>query len=297
MEIGSAHHWIAVRIPEECYLAVSNCMRIRGVDLDDTENVMCSSRLYDFVKKAGLLAAPDKHCFDFAGAFGYYGKSGPQPDPYYNVDRLWLAQHILTPSLTQEIRQQEYPLFLKPDRKITVDMAASVLRVGYEGTPLEHLSQRPIGVVRTAESHIMVLDPAMPEGFGGTIWQAVGTPLGCPYMPLYPFMEHIPDIYALGSSVYDGDSAYWKFRSLYSIAACMGEKERGEVCSMWKEYEKGLFCQFAVFQRSLREIAVADAAMAGKTAENYSTGILLQAAQMAEEKRAELLTRMSGAVG
>lgn len=293
MEIGSCRHWIAVRVPQNCYLAVSNCMRIRGADLDDTENVQCSSGLYDFTAKNHLLAKPDRNHFDFASAFGYYGKSGENADPYYNVDRLWLAQHLLTPSLKQQIRQEEYPLFLKPDQKITVQMTAEVLRADYEGTLLEHLSHRPIGVAYTAESHIMEMNPSMPAGFEGTIWQTTGTPLGCPYMPLYPFMEKIPSEYALGNSDYDAESAYWDFRGLFSIASCMGTETAGEIRRMWALYEKELFREYENFRQFLKKTAADDPRAAAVSAENYSTRVLLQTAQTAKDKRTQLLTQMS----
>lgn len=294
MEIGSGHHWIAVRVPQNCYLAVSNCMRIRGVDLDDTKNVQYSRGLYEFIVEANLLDNPDRNNLDFAGAFGYSGKSGTDPDPYYNVDRLWLAQYLLTPSLKQEIHQEEYPLFLVPDQKITVKKVAEILRAGYEGTPLEKVSKRPIGMVRTAESHIMVMDSSMPEGFEGMIWQTIGTPLGCPFMPLYPFMEEIPEEYALGDSVYDKDSAYWKFRSLFSIASGMGALE--EVSSMWKQYEEELFKQFEAYRCFFHEWPEECVEQAKAYAQNYSMGVLLRTAEKAERKQKELLTRMSAEI-
>ncbi len=291
MEIGSGHHWIAVRVPEECYLAVSNCMRIRGVDLEDKENVKCSEKIYEFVTEKKLLLNPDKNKFDFAGAFGCYEKTGENPDPYYNVDRIWLIQHLLTPLLNQEIRQKEYPLFLEPSEEITIKMVAEVLRAGYQGTPLEELSKRPIGVARTAESHIMILDPSMPEGLEGMIWQTVGTPLGCPFMPLYPFVEEMPRKYAVGGSNYDKESAYWKFRGLFSAAGCMGKEKA--LCIFWKTYEEELFDEFERVQGILKKIAEKDREAANTFIQNYSIGVLLRTAQAAEEKMTEVLTQMA----
>ncbi|RFA29257.1 hypothetical protein CAI21_10890 [Alkalilimnicola ehrlichii] len=83
-ENGSAHHWIAVKVPQDSYIAVANGMRVHGVDLDSPD-VKCSRGLYEFAVTHGLLDHPDRHSFDFAEAFGVVG------DPY-NVDRVWLAQ-------------------------------------------------------------------------------------------------------------------------------------------------------------------------------------------------------------
>ena len=41
-------------------------------------------------------------------------------------------------------------------------------------------------------------------------------------MPVFAMMKEIPEQYAFGNSEYDEESAYWKFRSLFSIADSMG---------------------------------------------------------------------------
>jgi dipeptidase len=50
-------------------------------------------------------------------------------------------------------------------------------------------------VARTAESYIITLDPSMPDELQGMIWQAVGTPLGAPYIPRHNVLEEIPPGY------------------------------------------------------------------------------------------------------
>ena len=119
-EIGSAHHWIAVRVPQDAYIVVANGMRVHGVDLDSGD-VLCSEGLYEFVVINELLDLPDRHDFNFAKAFGI-------PGVPYNVDRVWLAQSILTPSRQQQPRLEQYPLFLTPDKAIEVEAVMHRLR-------------------------------------------------------------------------------------------------------------------------------------------------------------------------
>ena len=207
VEIGSAHHWIAVRIPDDSYLAVANGMRVHGVDLDSAD-VLCSDGLFEFITRHDLLPNPDRHSLNFATAFGVPGVS-------YNTDRIWLAQKILTPSHQQQPRLEQYPMFLRPDRPIEVEDVMTVLRATYKGTVLEGKADRPIGVARTAESHVLTIDPAQPSELRGVIWQALSTPLGSPYMPLYAAMEEVPASYSLGGSRYGTMAAYWSFRGLY----------------------------------------------------------------------------------
>lgn len=153
-ENGSAHHWIAVKVPDDGYLVVANGMRVHGIDLDRPD-VLCSRGLYDFVVQHELLERPDRSDFDFAKAFGVLGVP-------YNQDRIWLAQSILTPSCPQKTGEPQYPLFMKPDHPIRIQDIMKLLRATYEGTVLEGKATRPIGYVRTAESHILTLDRSMP---------------------------------------------------------------------------------------------------------------------------------------
>lgn len=210
LEIGSGHHWIAVKVPEEAYLAVANGMRVHSVDLDHPKTVRHSTGLFEFVKKNKLLANPERSTFNFAEAFGIPGKP-------YNVDRVWLIQDILTPSRKQPIRQYQYPLFLKPDKTITVQDIMKIFRSTYKGTPLEDIADRPIGVARTAESHIITLDERMPGELQGVIWQALGNPGGSVYMPFFNTVDSYPPAYRYGSNSYSPYSAYWAFKGLWSL--------------------------------------------------------------------------------
>lgn len=294
MEIGSGHHWIAVKVPEDKYLVVANCMRIHGINLNDTDNVLHSTGIYEFVQKNQLLQNPDVESFDFASAFGYPGKSGdPEGDPYYNVDRLWLAQKILSPSVKQQVRQPEYPLFLSPDEAISVEKVAEVLRANYQGTELEGKAERPIGVVRTAESHIMILDETMPNELQGIIWQTIGTPLGCPYMPIFAEMQEMPKQYAMGASDYDEESAYWKFRSGFSIADKFGEEAVNERNKKWRQLEQQTFVEYEQLKAVIKTFYQQDKKLTLSMAEDFSLGILLRSEQMAEEMREQLLTKLA----
>lgn len=289
MEIVSGHHWIAVRVPDDRYLAVSNCMRIRGVDLHDTDNVMHSGDIADFARKNGLLDSVDEHSFDSATAFGYYWEAGHPENKNYNTDRLWLAQKMLTPSLAQPVRQTSYPLFLQPDVPVSVESVKRVLRGTYRGTELEGIADRPIGVVRTAESHIMSIDCRLPKNLRGIIWQAVSTPLGTPYLPVFGIQEDYPSCYAIGGSNYDEESAYWAFRSLFTLAASSGEDIYE---SVWRDYEAYVNVKFAALHA---ELADKDTPKKEKvsSAMEFSYKILEDALRKAKAERALRITRMA----
>lgn len=286
-EIGSCHHWIAVRVPEQAYLVVANCMRVHSVDLD-APDVMHSEGLFTFVKEHGLLKEPDEHQFNFAKAFGTSGSIiNGRYDPYYNVDRLWLAQNMLTPSAVQKPGLEEYPLFLIPDRKISVSDVMKVFRANYEGTELAGLATRNIGVVRTAESHIMTLNPAMPDCLKGVIWQALSSPLGSPYMPVFAAADRIPDCYTKGACEYTPDSAYWSFRGLFALADMCGISIYED---LWKQYEEKFIAEHDRIRADLSKKHEEGALEAAEMAKEYSEGILNGMVKAANKRFAELLT-------
>lgn len=285
-EIGSGHHWIAVRIPDESYLVVANGMRVHSVDLDDTSNVLCSKNLFEFVCENNLLQVPNRQVFNFAEAFGI-------PGVPYNVDRIWLAQKILTPSLEQKPRQHQYPLFLKPDHPVYVKDVMNVLRATYKGTVLEGIATRPIGVDRTAESHIMVLDAKMPKELQGLIWQVVSTPMGAPYIPFYSVMDDIPSSYSMKANVYSPISAYWSFRGLYSLSRTNNDEYKFLVEKLWRDFEDQSLLESRLLNETLQEAYVTNAAIALNIAKRYSTGLAYQTVGIANKERNLLMTQIT----
>jgi dipeptidase len=285
MEIGSGHHWIAVRIPKDKYLAIANGLRIHSVDLD-SEDVMYSNGLFDFVNQNQLINNPQRDNFNFAQAFGTPGNP-------YNVDRIWLAQSILSPSLKQKTRQNQYPLFLQPDKNIEIKDIMKVLRSNYIGTQLEGIASRSIGVERTAESHIIVLDDFMPDQLKGVIWQAISTPLGAPYMPLFACLTDIPISYDLSDNKYSSQSAYWSFRGLNGFENMNFDRNKKDILQFWIDKEQQFLKEHKLVKDMLIKLNLVDQQLAIGHANNYSSGIAYQMVGQANKLRSELITKVS----
>lgn len=274
-EIGSGHHWIAVKVPDDCYIGIANCMVVHDVNLNDIENVKYSKDLFTFVHTHHLLEAADEKNFNFAKAFGTPGSMVNNVyEPYYNVDRLWLIQSILTPSLEQAIQKDQYPMFLKPDHPIEVSDIMKVLRSNYKNTPLESSAKRPIGVVRTAESHIIVIDASMPTQLQCVIWQTLSSPLGTSYMPIFSHANPYPEEYACGNSDYSTECAYWNYRGSYTLANSLGADALIDFQNKLKLIEDCLIRQHNFFQTILKLMDSYNPSNAQKLAGQYSLNIL-----------------------
>ena len=288
MEIGSGHHWMAVRVPDDQYLIMANGLRIHGVDLNDKQNVMASRGVYDFVKKHNLLKNPDQKSFNFAKAFGVIN------DPY-NIDREWLGQQLLTPSVKQKPRQAQYPLFMKPDEKISVLDVANVLRADYKGTALEGKSERPIGIDRQAESHIIEMYPDMPKELSAVIWQTVGTVEDTAFVPTFNAMDEIPPAYTVGTDQYDDQSAWWTYRSLGTLTNkhVMDGKYAPVVRSVWDQVEGQYVNSQPYINSMLKTMYKQDPAMAIQFANDYSNGLLSRTLDKARTLKSQLMTDLT----
>jgi len=294
-EIGSRYHWIAVRVPDDSYLVVSNCMRVNGVDLDDTDNVVSSDGVYEFVSQNELLKHPDRNSFNFADAFGRLDKSEDGSDDlYYNIDRIWLAQNILTPSKKLKPREEKsYPLFLKPDVPVSISDVMKVLRATFHGTKLEHdeTATRPIGIVKTLESHILTLDSEMPGQLKGVVWQTIGSPLGSAYVPFYAITDDIPAAYAFGNSAsFDQHSAYWTWKTLFALSSSM--KRLNQLVQYRNEWETRFIDAQKEMHKVLAKLSRADYKNAEAIAKAYSTGNLALMAEAVETECNSLLAEL-----
>ncbi|MBO4866981.1 MAG: C69 family dipeptidase [Ruminococcus sp.] len=250
MEIGSGHHWIAVRVPDDSYLIVANSMRIHDVDLDDTQNIRYSEHIFEFVKEYGLLENPDRKCFNFSDAFGFQEKMDDISRPFYNCDRIWIAQHILNPNIRQEPRiiPAQYPLFMKPESKISLEMVEKVLCADYRGTELEGKADRPIGTVKTVESHIIEMNPAFSErtngDIQGIIWQSIGTPLYSRYLCVIPELTEIPAAYHDGTNMYDKNNMFWRDQLMVSCFSVLGRETADNIREKIQTQNKDNFIRF-----------------------------------------------------
>ncbi|HIF9365035.1 TPA: C69 family dipeptidase [Photobacterium damselae] len=284
-EVGSGHQWIAVKVPDDSYAMMANGLRIHGVDLNSPD-VLHSPTLVEFVTQHKLLDNPDPKSFNFAKAFGVIGD-------VYNTDREWLGQEMLTPSFKQKTRQQQYPLFLKPDQKITVAQIDKVLSSTYAGTELEQKGERPIRVDRQLESHIIALRPDMPKPFQGLIWQSYGVLAESVLVPLYSSLHSYPQPYTVGIDTYSDDSAYWQFRSLTALASTNTDKYLPALHQLWQDKETKLYKQVSALDNVLQQTYKMDPQAALDMASDYSYSQLQQTYSMAKQMRYKMMTDLA----
>ncbi len=245
--------WVAARVPDGYIAAHANQSRIRQVDWDDTENWMWSDDLVDFARERGWFDGP-KEEFSFVDVYD-------PVDPLSLMvceGRVWSVFNRVAPSKQfsddywRAVKGAEhYPLFIKPDEKITVEKMISLVRDHFDDTPhytgegyaagpygnpyrwrplvfeleqedgdtIQYSWERTISQPQTGFSFISQSRNWLPDPIGGIFWYGVDDTYSNAYMPLYVGTQKPPKSLATGTVVeFDWQSAFWVFNIVANYA-------------------------------------------------------------------------------
>ncbi|WP_429970935.1 C69 family dipeptidase [Fructilactobacillus sp. Tb1] len=215
-EIGSGHHWVAQRIPDDSYAVVANQMAIQEIDFDDLHNFRWSAGIQKFVNNNDLN--PNRIGFNFRQIFG----TQTQADTYYSTPRVWYGQKMFNPEIAQNPESQELPFIRKSSRLLSVFDAQNFLSSHFQetvydpigsGTEAEKHKFRPISLAKTQESHVLQLSAKYPHEIGDIHWLLMGVGAQSTFVPFFAGITDTPDEYKyeVGHD-YDPKSAYWIFK-------------------------------------------------------------------------------------
>ena len=133
--------WIAVRIPDNAITGHANEPRIRKVNLKDKDNVRYSKDMISFARKRGYFSGKDED-FSFADAYGEH-----DPSTRRGCDaRVWSYFRRFNKDADKYFAwvnadsDEPMPLYIVPDRKVSLSEMQESMRDLFEGTPYEMTS-------------------------------------------------------------------------------------------------------------------------------------------------------------
>ena len=187
VETIGGHHWIARRVPDDCYATIPNQLGIDDFDFDDAfstqREFMCSADLREFMDAHHLdrtmsAAASSGFGFQPTSAFGDASMNGggnsssgaalghnhfnprtafgtaTTKDRIYNTPRAWYMQRYLNPSEDWDSPAARYtptsddiPWCRVPENAVTLEDVDFLMSAHFEGTPYD-----PYGTLGTPES-------------------------------------------------------------------------------------------------------------------------------------------------
>ncbi|MUH59447.1 peptidase C69 [Bifidobacterium sp. GSD1FS] len=252
VETIGGHHWIARRVPDDCYAAIPNQLGIDALDLDDAFSErrmnMCSADLLDFINANHLdrtmpTLERDEVELNPRIVFG----TATTKDAIYNTPRAWYMQRYLNPSEDWDSPNAKYrpdsqdiPWVREPESKVTIEDVAFLMGSHFQGTPYDPYGTtgtaesrhryRPIGVNRTGQMVCMQIRPYAAPAFRSIMWISYGSGAFTTPAPFYANVTDTPaylrDTDGTNAST---DSLYWTNRMLAVMADAHYYDTDGEV--------------------------------------------------------------------
>ena len=218
METGGGHSWAAIRIPGDHYFITANSYRISVINFSDSLNFICSPGLQDYCKSKGLWSG--KEDFNFSIIFGG-GRKEKYGSNRYNTLRLWRAINLLSPSQNINSELEYFPVFIKPDQKISLEDLFSILRDYYNNSPYDIWAEnnltkpdRSIADWNCVHTSVICLSPGQETDYGSVLWAGLSTPYSAVYIPVYLGLNKLPSEYEYAPQEADISSAFWTFKIL-----------------------------------------------------------------------------------
>lgn len=223
LESGGGKSWAAVRIPNDCFFVAANSYRIADIDFSDSANYIYSSNLPYLYERYVKSKEPDAK-FNFAEFFGG-GMKEKEGNNYYNTRRLWRAISLLKPAAKLSADAETFPLFIHPDKPVSLGICFSILRDYYAATKYDIFSpenksnpERSIETWKAVHTEVIELYPNLPVSFGARLWTGLSSPFTAVYIPFYFGIKAIPYSYAYAPDEYSEKSAFWLFKKLGDLS-------------------------------------------------------------------------------
>ncbi len=235
--------WVALRVPDNAVCAHANQSRIRTFNQKDKKNVLYSKNCISYARKMGWFDGKDED-FSFRDAYAAPDFGGRR----YCDARVWaLYNHFtdMTPYVDYAAGKKplaeckEMPLWIFPDKKVSVRDVENLMRDHYEGTPFaldndmgggiwempyrpsplsyktgdkELFNERPVSTQQSAFVFVSQLRSWMPREVGGIIWFGNDDANMVPFIPVYCANTLPPACFndpVADAVTYSDNSAFW----------------------------------------------------------------------------------------
>ena len=295
LETACGHRWLACRMPKDKYFVTGNQSRFRTYDPKDKENYLASADLIEFAEKHGLYN-PAQGAFDFHEAYARDVKL----DTTYNYPRVWGLQQFFSPSIKNDVTKNTFPVFAKPEEKITLTKLRTAFRFHYDNTdhdPYLHSNPkepyRPVSIFRTTQTHLLQVRPELPQAIGCVNYVAMGmADLGV-FLPLYQGITSYPEAYTKGTDESSADSAYWKFRKIMVLGMTNYNKYAPIIKETYAKFEAETDQRQREMEEEYLRIYKTQPLHAKDLLQAFSDKVLTDALEVADRLQEKLFTLMT----
>ena len=239
---GKGAVWVAVRVPDDCICAHANQSRIHQFNMKDTKNVIYSKDVINFARSKGWFKGKDAD-FSFCDTYAPANFEGRR----FCEARVWSFFNRFDKTMNRYLAYAEgkedgteaMPLFLKPDRKVSVQDVMTAMRDHYEDTPfaldkdlgegpygmpyrptplvftvdsVKYFNERPTSTQQTGFSFVSQMRSWLPRQIGGILWFGNDDANMIAYTPIYCGSSRQPECYNTPNAdavTFNWNNAYW----------------------------------------------------------------------------------------
>lgn len=291
--------WVARRIPDGYISGHANYPRIHTFPLNDKKNCLYAPDVISFAREKGYFTGKDED-FDFAVTYYPPDFGGLR----YCEARVWAMFRRAAPSLDLpsdyikgDVNAEPIPLWIKPDKKLTVQDVMSFMRDHFEGTdldmtqdigagpyclpyrwrPLEweidgvqYFNERATSTQQTGFSFVAQMRSWLPGPIGGVHWFGVDDTYSTVYTPMYCGILKSPHPFAVGNGdfqTFTWESGFWVFNAVANYAYLRYSEMIVDIQKVQRELESGFFAN----QASVDQVALSLYNQAPRLAQEYLT--------------------------
>lgn len=235
--------WVALRVPDDAICAHANQSRITKFNMNDKANVLYSKDVVSFARSKGWFTGKDKD-FSWRDTYAKPTFGGRR----FCDARVWsFFNHFandfdkyLPWALGKDKDAEDMPLWIIPNKKVSVQDVMACMRDHYENTPLaldsssvgggvwempyrptplrfkvdgkNYFNERPVSTQQTAFSYVAQLRSWLPREVGGVLWFGNDDGNMVAYTPIYCGNTTQPECYnTLGADAvtFSDKNAFW----------------------------------------------------------------------------------------
>ncbi|WP_297152482.1 C69 family dipeptidase [uncultured Prevotella sp.] len=296
--------WVAMRIPDNAICAHANQSRIGKFDMKDKKNVLYSKNVISYARKMGWFTGKDVD-FSWKNTYARPDFSGRR----FCDARVWSFfnhyqkgfDRYLPWALGKDPNAEDMPLWIIPDRKLSVHDVEMGMRDHYEGTalaldttnvgggiyqmpyrptPLQfkvdgktYFNERPISTQQTAFSFVSQLRSWMPREIGGVIWFGNDDANMVAYTPVYCGNNVQPECYntpGADAVTFSDKNAFWVCNWVSNMVYPRYSQIFPELQTLRDSLEASYFAQQADFEKKAMNLYATDKQAALRMLNDYS---------------------------
>jgi dipeptidase len=301
--------WVARRIPDGYISGHANQARITQFPLNDPDNCLYAKDVISFARSKGWYDGPDSE-FSFSDTYAPVTFGGAR----FCEARVWSMFNRVNGSMAQyeqyargNLQQGKYgyctnrmPLWIKPDKKVSVHDAMELMRDHYEGTSMDmtndigagpfqcpyrwrpmtwsvdsvgYVHERATSTQQTGFVFVTQSRSWLPDPVGGILWFGVDDTYSTVFNPMYCGILAVPHSYERGNGsmlVYSPTSAFWAFTFVSNWAYTKYDYMIKDIQKVQRELENKYISMIPAIDKGAMELYAANPGLARQYLTDFS---------------------------